>query len=400
MAYLPRKIKINIERVLNRGKSVLLLGPRQTGKTTLILEEIKPDIHYSFVEKQTRLRFEKDPTLLEKELQQAFESFDNKPLVFIDEVQKIPSVMDTVQHIIDNKQAQFILSGSSARKLKHGPDINLLPGRVVKLAMDPLHLDEFDRVPDINALMLYGALPEIVNTADIDNKELDLYSYVTAYLEDEVRAEALVRNVGDFARFLEVAASEAGNIMNASKLSQVVGVASKTIGDYFQILEDCMIAHRIDPIIHSTSRRRLIKSPKYIFFDMGVRRVAANEGLRLPQKTMALLFEHYVGVELLQQAKYLSPRSQLKYWRDSAGAEIDFVLEISKHLIPIEVKWSETPDKHDAKHLNRFLKEYDGVDKAYIICCTPRPMTVSDNITAISWRDIPILVKQLMDVYL
>ena len=163
MPYYKRKIASKIEHHLSRGKSILLLGPRQTGKTTLILKEFEPDVCYSFANKETRLRFEKDLVMLERELLHHIQKTSRPPLVFIDEIQKIPTVMDSLQDLIDNKRAQFILTGSSARKLKHGADLNLLPGRVIKLCMDPLHLDEFLMVPPLEELLIYGSLPSIIN---------------------------------------------------------------------------------------------------------------------------------------------------------------------------------------------------------------------------------------------
>ena len=231
----------------------------------------------------------------------------------------------------------------------------------------------------------------------LEDRERDLYTYVTTYLEDEVRAEALVRQVGDFARFLELAASETGCVINASKLSQVVGVASSTIRDYFQILEDCLIIHRIDPLIHSSSHRRLIKSPKFLFFDSGIRRAAANEGIKLPQKYLGQLFEQWVGMELLQQTRLLSSRAKIKYWRDTAGAEVDYLLELSPALVPFEVKWSDNPNRHDAKHLMTFLNEYEHASQGYIICRTPRPYQINPTVTALPWQDLPNLLVELVD---
>jgi predicted AAA+ superfamily ATPase len=297
MPTLHRNITKQIKTALARGKSILLLGARQTGKTTAVLEQVKPDIIYSFVDLDIRLRYEKDPALLAKELKLTLSHRKDPPVIFIDEIQKIPEMMDVVQLLVDQKKAKFILTGSSVRKLRSGKTINLLPGRVVVLTMDPLHFNELpEPKPELTDILLYGTLPHIFTEIKNTNKEIDLRSYVTTYLEEEIRAEALVRNVGHFARFLELAASESGHIVNFTKLSQEVGVAVTTISEYYQILEDCMVVFRIDPIIKSVSRRRLIKAPKFLFFDLGIRRVAANEGVRLPEKHIALLFEKYVGL--------------------------------------------------------------------------------------------------------
>jgi predicted AAA+ superfamily ATPase len=158
MHYLPRIIHQSLRDALGRGKSVLLLGARQTGKTTLIEYEIKPDVSYNFARAELRQRYEKDLGLFESELEQRIKSFKQKPIVFIDEVQKIPRVMDVVQHLIDRQLAQFILSASSAHKLKHGSSINLLPGRVVVLHMTPLLYSEMGSFnPSLADLLIYGS---------------------------------------------------------------------------------------------------------------------------------------------------------------------------------------------------------------------------------------------------
>ena len=301
MSYIIRKIGDSINHALGRGKSVLLLGPRQTGKTTLLNHQVKSDIQYSFAQIETRLHYEKHLIAFAKQLDFEIEKKGEKPTVLIDEVQKIPLIMDVVQDFIDRKKAKFILTGSSARKLRHGAHVNLLPGRVVSFVMDSLTLMEIPKPhPELKEILLYGSLPNIITELDEKNKEDDLYSYVSTYLEEEVRAEALVRNIGNFARFLELAASESGLISNFHKLSQEIGVAASTISDYYQLLEDCLIVQRIDPITDGITHRRLIKSPKYLFFDLGVRRACANEGTRLSARSMGSLFEQYVGLELLR----------------------------------------------------------------------------------------------------
>jgi predicted AAA+ superfamily ATPase len=388
MTYIRRKIANQILETLKRGKSVLLLGARQTGKTTMISKEIIPDILYSFVDPEIRIRYEKDPTLLTKELKMALQTWNKPPVIFIDEIQRVPNVTDIAQLLIDQNKAQFILTGSSAHKLKHGTSVNLLPGRVVALTMDPLHFDELPKNwQNLEDILIYGTLPFIVLENSNENREVDLRSYVTTYLEEEIRAEALVRNIGNFSRFLELAASESGHIVNFTKLSQDVGVAATTIMDYYQILEDCMIALRIDPVIHSTSHRRLIKSPKYLFFDLGVRRACTNEGAHLPEKYLSHLFEQYIGIELIHQIRGLQS-SQLRYWRDSNGVEVDYVLENSGKYIPIEVKWTEEPSIKDARHLQKFLSDYVNSDKGFIICRTPQAVEIAENIVALPWQNL------------
>ena len=394
--YIHRLIESNIRKALNRGKSVLLLGPRQTGKTTLIEQHIKPDFSYSFAHIATRQRYEQNPVLLERELEEKIKGRSTPPIIFIDEVQKIPLVMDIAQVLIDKRQAQFILSGSSARKLKAGREINLLPGRVVSLHMTPLLFSELSSLtPSIESILLYGTLPDIINEPDLSLREIDLYSYVNTYLEEEIRKEALVRNIGHFSRFLQIASGEAGKQLNFTRLSQDIGISDTTIANYYQILEDCLLVSRIDPITHSQTKRRLIKSPKYLFFDLGVRRACANEGIGLPRKTMSELFEHYVGNELVYQAQLNFPQIKVRYWRDTAGAEIDYVLDVAQAYIPIEVKWTDKPDSYDARHIMKFLAEYPQATEAYIVCQTPHRYRINDKVLALPWQEITSIFESI-----
>lgn len=391
MTYFKRLLGNSIQKAIARDKSILLLGPRQTGKTTFVREELSPDLELSFVSAATRLRYEKSPELLELEITAYVEKSEKKPLIFIDEVQKIPSIMDSVQYIIDKKQAAFILSGSSARQLKHGKKINLLPGRVVLFVMQPFTFNEMAPLRrSLDDILLYGALPAIACQNDTENKEIDLGSYVTSYLEEEIRAEAVVRNVGHFAKFLQFAAIESGQQIHYSKLSQNIGVAATTIAAYFQVLVDCLIAIRIEPITSSKTKRRLIKSSRYLFFDLGIRRLCANEGTQLPMNSIGHLFEQFIGLELHSYAQMHMPPMQLKYWRDSAGPEVDYVLESGSTYIPVEVKYSEHPKEKDIRHLEKFLDENDNVKYAYVVCRTPRPYIIEGKykIHVIPWQEI------------
>jgi uncharacterized protein len=393
--FIHRQIESKIRQLLARGKSILLLGPRQTGKTTLVEKLICPDLSYSFARLQTRQRYEKNPELLELELEDILKKREKEKLtIFIDEVQKIPNIMDAVQHFIDKRQAQFILSGSSARKLKQGHQLNWLPGRVVVVSMTPFLISELPKsLQNIEDILIYGTLPDIITSNSLEDREDDLLSYVRTYLEEEVRAEALVRNVGDFARFLEVAAGESGGQINFTRLSQDVGIADTTIASYYQILEDCLIASRVDPITNSHTKRRLVKSPKYLFFDMGVRRICANEGTQLSHSTVGRLFEHYIGNELIHQSQLVSSRTKVRYWRDLAGPEIDFVLEREGKYIPIEVKWTDSPKLSEAKHLKKFMDEHPNVSAAYVICRTPHRYQLADHIFAMPWQLLPKLFE-------
>lgn len=387
--YIQRILEKKLLDTLESGKSVLLLGPRQTGKTTL-LNQISSNKQITLANPFHRLRYEKDPALLTAECEAlAQQNTQPLPLVIIDEIQKVPMLMDAVQDLIDRNIAKFILTGSSARKLRRGNNVNLLPGRVIPLRLDPFILRELpEQYHQLENLLLDGTLPEIslLNTAD--EREHLLEAYVTIYLEEEIRAEAIVRDIGHFARFLEFAASESGKIVNFSKLSQEIGVTHTTIASYYQILEDCLIAERIEPITASSTRHKLSRTQKYILYDLGVRRIAAREGRKLSKDNMGHIFEQYVGLEIIRALRLFHPRDTLKYWRDPTGPEVDWIIETPEKMIPIEVKWTNTPTLQDAKYLDTFISEYEKATKGFIICQTPFPMKMSDNIMAIPWNRI------------
>ena len=391
MKYIPRLIEENIAHSISRNKSVLLFGARQTGKTTLT-GRFDSDLAISFVQPDIRQRYEKSPHLLRGEVEALVsKKRGTRPLVILDEVQKVPVILDAVQDLIDRDKANFLLTGSSARKLRRSAGVNLLPGRVSVLKLDPFSLREFP-AKNLDERLLYGSLPGSLAVSDVRDREIDLESYVTTYLEEEVRAEAAVRNLGDFARFLELAASESGGIINLRKLSQEIGVSHTTIGAYYQILEDCLIAERIEPLTQSKTRKKLTKSDKYLFFDLGVRRLAAREGTKLSRDTMGRLFEQFIGLELLRCSHAKNQKVRIRFWRDPDGPEVDWVIDKEDVYTPVEVKWTDKPGTSDIRHLEVFLSEYPSAKTAYLICQVPRKTKLSDRVFAFPWQSLHELI--------
>lgn len=391
MEYVPRLQEAKIRRALGRNRSVLLLGPRQTGKTTLI-QRLGGALSISLVRPDVRQRYEKSPGLLAAEVEALWDAKSaGRPLVLLDEIQKVPDILDVVQDLIDRGRANFVLTGSSARKLRRGSRVNLLPGRIAAFRLDPLTLTERTG-RSLEEQLLYGSLPGIVLLRDAQERETDLESYVTTYLEEEIRAEAIVRNLGSFARFLEYAASESGQVVNLRKLSQEIGVAHTTIGSYYQILEDCLVTERIEPLTRSKTRKKLTKSQKYIFFDLGVRRVAAREGTQPSRQTLGSLFEQFVGLELIRVARLSDPKAQVRFWRDPDGPEVDWVIEQEGRTVPIEVKWTDSPSRKEIRHLETFLSEYRSARLGYLVCRIPRKAKLSDRVVAIPWEAVDDLI--------
>lgn len=382
MEHIKREILAPILHTLQRGKSILLLGPRQTGKTTLV-RSIEHDLYINLMNAKERIRYESNPGLIIQEIGNLNTTLGRKPLVIIDEIQKIPELTDSIQLLIDDNIANVIITGSSARKIK-----NLLPGRVIKFHMYPLSIHEMSILSsDLESILSYGSLPGILCLTDSALKDEDLDSYVHLYLDEEIRKEALVRNIGAFSNFLQLAAIESGNIVNLTKISQDVGVSHSTIAEYYQILVDCMLAAKIDALTDNNSRRKLTKAPKYLLFDLGVRMLAAKDSLP-STKDFGLLFEQFVGLELLKLISFVKYKAKLFFWRDHAGPEIDYVIQIENKYIPVEVKWSTQPTIKDAKHIIKFMQEYNVLGNGYIVCRTPRPYNITDNIIAIPWQDL------------
>jgi predicted AAA+ superfamily ATPase len=386
-----RSIEKRLRRALARQKSVLLLGPRQTGKTTLV-ETLKPDLLLNFLQPALRQRYERTPEQLGAEVEALSERTRGRlPLVVLDEVQRVPDLLNAVQELVDRRLARFVLTGSSARKLRRGSGVNLLPGRLLPLRLDPLSLAE--RVPPtLEEALLVGSLPGIALAADDAEREQDLRAYTTLYLEEEVRAEALVRNLGTFSRFLQLAALEAGNISHFRGIAQELGISHTTVAGYYEVLEDCLIAERIEALSESRTRKKLTKSPRYLFFDMGVRRAAADEGRRPPPRVLGALFEQFVGLELLRATRADEGQTKLRFWRDPDGPEVDWIVVGDDRWLPVEVKWSDAPTERDIRHLQTFMREYPKAREGVVVCRTPRRFKLAAKITAVPWQEIPSLV--------
>jgi predicted AAA+ superfamily ATPase len=395
MEYINRTVETRLAGALARGRSVLLLGARQTGKTTLA-QRLNPDLQLNFIRPELRQRYERRPELLGAEIESRPALPRGKlPLVLLDEVQRVPELLNVVQDLIDRRAAQFILTGSSARKLRRGRDTNWLPGRLTLLRLDPLTLAE-RMPPTLEEGLLTGALPGIVSTADDAGREQDLRAYSTLYLEEEVRAEALVRNLGRFSRFLQLAASESGGISHFRGLAQELGIAHTTVAGYYEILEDCLIAERVEPLTQSRTRKKLTKSPRYLFFDLGVRRAAAEEGRRLPPRVLGSLFEQFVGLEFIRMGRQAQPEVHVRFWRDPDGPEVDWVLTREDRSLPVEVKWSEAPTARDIRHLETFLRENGSARHGLVVCRTPRRFRLSREIVALPWQEIPAVIEEFL----
>jgi len=399
---LARFLEKNINKLITSGYSAFILGPRQVGKTTLIkqcLGKLNRTIEYPLQNPAVRLELETNPAKIINQI----EAIKYQPYVFIDEAQKIPEILDAVQYLIDNKKAKFILTGSSARKLRR-KGVNLLPGRVKRFYLDPLSWGELGYskncfikellTTNINHVssysfedsLVYGSLPGIINLPQKDRIEF-LNSYAQIYLEEEIRAEALSRKIGAFSRFLELAAIESSSSPNLANLSQQSGVSQPAIKEFYHLLEDTLIIERVDPY-RKNARKRIFSSPRYYFFDIGVRnslaRLPLTSGLVNAQK--GVLFEHAVVLEIIKRIRLINKNYKLYFWRTLAGAEVDCVVDLGDRLIPIEIKSGPMVFQSELKGLKIFLEDYKNLaDLGYVITFGGKKERLAENIFAIPW---------------
>lgn len=381
MKIFDRTLKKQIIKLLKHGKSILLLGPRQVGKTTLA-KSLPFDLQINLAITKDRQFFEKNPDFLAKQIQ----GFKKKPLVFIDEIQKVPVLLNDIQDLIDGRKAQFLLTGSSARKLKNEIEVNLIPGRILNLRLDSLNCMEAP--VNVEDIFQFGRLPQILIEHERALRELDMVSYVENYIEDEIRKETKIRNIANYSRFLELAAIQSGKVTNFSEISKELGPTVMTIQSYYQILEDTLFADRIDPYLKNSQRKKLTKASKYLFFDLGVRRICAREGTQFLPDRKGELFEHYVGNEILKWIRSQTLTARLYYWRDSDGPEIDWLIEYEGALYPIEVKYRENISEKDAKHLYTFINEYSQAKIGLVIYKGSSNFALNEKIKVLSHFDL------------
>ena len=402
---LVRYLNAPIANIIKKKQSCLILGPRQAGKTTLVNECLKPAKNiatYLLQDPSLRIEMERDPSRLINQIR----ALKNNPCVFIDEAQKVPSLFDAIQVLIDNKDAHFIITGSSARKLKrHG--VNLLPGRIKRYHLDPLLWGELGLVKEcalkglsihnINSnvrysfedSLIYGSLPGIVTLPPKERPDF-LRAYAEIYLEEEIRAEALSRKIGAFSRFLELAAVESGTNPNLLKLSNESGVSQPAVKEFYNILEDTLVVERVEPFLKN-ARKRILSSSRYYFFDLGVRNVLARFPLthNLINTQKGTLFEHAVMLEIIRRVKILNKNYKVCYWRTSAGAEVDCVIDMGSRVVPIEIKSSSYVAQSEIKGLKSFLSDYSKIAKhGYVITMGNRKEALSDNVTSIPWYNL------------
>ena len=344
--------------------SALLLGPRQVGKSTL-LGSLEPDVTINLASLATFREYVSQPERLEAELEAAPPTTRT---VFIDEVQRVPALLDGVQAIIDAhpRRFRFLLSGSSARKLRRG-HANLLPGRVVIHYLHPLFARELQSDFNLERVLAHGTLPGIYANPDPESRSSTLRSYVDAYLREEIQAEALVRDIGGYSRLLDLAAASSGRVVNLHALSRDAAVSYETVRRYLDVLEDTLILFRI-PAWRGSDRASLVAHPKVLLFDLGVRNAILRRPLDRPlDDERGLLLEHLIGLELRRREGTIWPEARVQHFRTRRGAEVDFILSVGREHWAIEVKASRRVDAGDLKGIKAFTEHARKVTRQILV---------------------------------
>jgi uncharacterized protein len=343
MAMYIRRLSLEDEN----NDSIFLWGARQVGKTTL-LEQLFPNArYYDLLKAHEFERLLREPSLLSQELAYLEEG----DLVIIDEVQKVPQLLDEVHSLIHRKKIRFILSGSSPRKLKRNK-ANLLGGRALIKILFPLvsaEIPDFDLIKAVNN----GMIPRHYM---VNNPWERFRAYIGVYLNEEIREEALSRNLKSFSRFMEIAAISNGEMIVYKNIAQDCGIDYRTVKDYFEILIDTLTGYFIQGFT-STLKRRAIQSPKFYFFDVGIVNYLLNKKNLLPgSEAFGRSFEHYIIQELIAYLGYTRSPEKLTYWRTSSGYEVDAI--IGDGRIAIEIKSIQEVKSRHLKGLKAFMEDF------------------------------------------
>jgi len=330
-------------------QSFFLFGPRGVGKTAWAHQQFPDALFFDLLDHQTYTQLLAAPQRLGDRIPQG-----HKGWVVVDEVQRVPELLNEVHRLIESRRLRFVLTGSSARKLRRR-GVNLLAGRALTRHMHPLTALELGKDFDLKRALRWGCLPLACTS---ENPQDYVNSYAATYLREEVQQEGFVRNIGAFGRFLEAASFSQGSVLNMAAVARECAVSAKVVEDYFSILEDLLIAVRL-PVFTKRAKRRLIAHPKFFYFDAGVFQAIRPRG---PLDTPEQIHGAALETLFLQQARALNDYRdlgyRLHYWRTSTGDEVDFVLYGERGLRAFEVKMAHRVRPDDLRGLLRFREDF------------------------------------------
>jgi predicted AAA+ superfamily ATPase len=366
-----RILKIN----LPAKQSAFLWGARKTGKSTYLKTHFPNSIYYDLLKSDLYFNLSKQPSIFREEILALTNKQTIKNPIIIDEVQKIPLLLDEIHWLIENTEVQFILCGSSARKLRQG-GVNLLGGRAWGYTFYPLVYPEIN---DFNLLKIFnhGAIPSHYTYS---NPNKSLKAYVQDYLKLEIQSEGLVRNLPAFAKFLDSISFSNGEMVNYTNIARDCGIDAKTVKEYYQILIDTLLGYYILPFNKRVNRDIILSTPKFYLFDVGVaNHIAQNSIQTLQGATAGKSLEHYILLELLAYRGINDLDFTVDYWRTKTGLEIDFVLSTHNEILAaIEIKISSKIHQTDLKALITFAEEHQ-VKLLYLVSLEPRARKVKLN---------------------
>ena len=362
-----------------RAKSLFLFGPRQTGKSSFIKNQIaKEDIalYWTLLDSRLRMKVLADPGILRQEI----EARNLRGcIVVIDEIQKCPELLDEIHFLIEDRNIRFLLTGSRARKLKNS-GVNLLGGRASQRHFHPFNFAEIGFHPNYNLPFIFerGLLPSMFLS---ENIEEDLSAYIDTYLTEEIAAEGAARNIPAFARFLTTAAMTNSQILNYTNIASDAQVPVQTVRQWYDVLTDTLLGYQIEPFT-KTKKRKAVASSKFYFFDIGVAR--ALRDIPVPQEGTAEFgeaFEQLVCMELKTWIDYTRPKSKLTFWRSTSNMEVDFCVDDE---IAIEVKSARNVTEKHMKGLKALRQE--NIFKRYVIVCQEERPRLVDGIEILPWK--------------
>lgn len=376
------------QKKIDTSGSCFLFGPRGTGKTFWLRHSLPDSTYIDLLEARTSGELLADPQRLGNRIPP-----DNYRPIVIDEIQRVPSLLDEVHRLIETRNLVFVLTGSSPRKLRRGGS-NLLAGRAISHQLFPFTAAELGQDFSLANALKHGMLPTIYDPERNVVPEDYLAAYVQTYLREEIVAEGLTRQAGAFARFLEGASFSQGQPLNISEVARESAVHRKVAESYFQILEDLLIGIRV-PVFQKRAKRRMVGHPKFFFFDAGVFRAVRPRGpLDMPEQIDGAALETLVFQELRATIHNLGLGYDLYYWRTAGGMEVDFVLYGPRGIVALEVKRKRRLSGHDLRGLRGFLDDYP-MAKAFVLYGGDHPahfdpirvLPISDAL-----RDLPSLL--------